>query len=86
MADRDITDLNETINLALDDAIEKIQTLRADLERARNLALAVLIYHDPYFDPGDDTFVAWTEAAGTADCSPKTLCKLARKVLEDTNV
>src|SRR5689334_11892440 len=51
---------------------------------ARNLALAVLIYHDERFDPTYDTFLAWTEAAGTGDCSARTLCELAHKVLDAT--
>jgi len=56
-------------------------------DQARNLALAVLIYHDDMERVGPDqvydTFERWLAATGTGDCSAATLCKLARKVLEE---
>ena len=63
--------------------------LTRDLHTATvNLALAVLIYHEWPIAAGDaaDTLATWKQATGSDDCSAATLCELARKVLEETNV
>jgi len=59
-------------------------------DAARNLAVAVLIYHSSDIDLGRDdparlydTFERWQAATGTSDCSAAALCELAQKVLTE---
>lgn len=56
-------------------------------DKARDLATAVLIYHEWPIAAGESssTLDVWKRATGSDDCSAAALCKLARKVLEKTN-